>query len=330
MPQAISGNGRIAVLGAGLIGAGWAALFALRGYRVIVVDAQAGARNRVADALARARPVMAAQGQLVGQAHEPEFVVRIDEAMADVMLVQEALPEQLSVKQQAYAALEKVVAAQVPIASSSSGLLPSALQDRMRHPERLLIAHPCNPPYLMPVVELVGGRLTHAQVMERAARFYRGLGKQVVRLRREVTGHLINRLQAALWREATYLVAQGYADVADVDRAVTEGLGARWAVCGPHEVFHLAGAEQGMEGFLDRLGQAVEAWWQALGNPVLDAATRRCLIQGMQAAADGKTVAALAAERDRRMIEILRAKASIAQADDAQTSISPTPSRNDH
>lgn len=328
MPQAAIGNGRIAVIGSGLIGAGWAALFALRGYRVVVVDAEAGAKDRVADALARARPVMDALGQLVGQAHEPEFVVRMDEALADVMLVQEALPEQLPLKQQAYAALEKVVAAQVPIASSSSGLLPSALQDRMRYPERLLVAHPCNPPYLMPVVELVGGRLTHSQVMEGAASFYRGLGKQVVRLRREVNGHLVNRLQAALWREATYLVAQGYADVADVDRAVTEGLGARWAVCGPHEIFHLAGADEGLEGFLDRLGQAVEGWWQALGSPVLDAPTRRCLIQGMQEAANGKTVAALAARRDRRMIEILRAKALIAQADDEEASISTTPPRH--
>lgn len=302
----------VVVIGAGLIGAGWAALFALRGHRVIVVDPAADARDRVIDMLVRARPVMAALGQLAAEVSEPGIVGVIDAAIADAILVQEALPEDLALKQRAYAQIEKVVAPGVPIASSSSGLLPSALQRGMAHPERLLIAHPCNPPYLMPVVELVGGEHTAAGVLDQAERFYRGLGKQIVRLQREITGHLINRLQAALWREATHLVAQGYAEVADVDRAVTEGLGARWAVCGPHEIFHLAGAAEGMSGFLTRLGPAIEAWWQTLGEPVLDERTRTRLIDSMADAAGGRSVAEMAAERDRRMIEILRVKDSTA------------------
>lgn len=295
----------LAVIGAGLIGAGWAALFALRGHPVRVADPAPGARRLVLDTLEAARPVMAALGQLAAHPTVPEVVAEVDTAVAGAALVQEALPEDLALKHRVYARIEAAVAADVPIASSSSGLLPSALQRGMRHPQRLLVAHPCNPPYLMPVVELVGGDATAPAVLDRADAFYRSLGKRTVRLQREITGHLINRLQAALWREAVHLVAEGYAGVADVDRAVTEGLGARWAVCGPHEIFHLAGGADGMAGFLDRLGPAVEAWWDTLGAPALDAATRARLIDGMNAAAAGRTVGELAAERDRRMLALL-------------------------
>jgi carnitine 3-dehydrogenase len=148
--------------------------------------------------------------------------------------------------------------------------------------------------------------------MDRAEAFYRALGKQTVRLQREATGHLVNRLQAALWREAVHLVAEGHATVADVDRAVTEGLGARWTVCGPHAIFHLSGGAQGMAGFLDRLGPAVESWWADLGQPTLDAATRAKLIAQMQDAAQGRSTEAMAQARDEHMLRVMRLLADMA------------------
>ncbi len=295
----------VAVLGAGLIGAGWAALFALRGWPVVVVDPAPNAGERVNAMIERARPVLARLGQLAGQPATPEVISTPGPCLHKVVLVQEALPEQPSLKARALSELEKWIGADVLIASSSSGLLPSGLQAGLCHPERLLIAHPCNPPWLMPVVELVGGRKTKPDALDRAEKLYRALDREPVRLRGEVPGHLLNRLQAALWREAVHLVAEGYASVADVDTAVTRGLGARWACCGPHEIFHLAGADRGLAGFLDQLGPAVEGWWRDLGEPTLDAVTRETLIAGMEQAAAGRSVAALSERRDVLMPKVL-------------------------
>lgn len=298
-------QGPVAVLGAGTIGAAWAAFFALSGREVRVADPAADAQARLDAMLARARPAMQALGLLAVAPSKPLLCRGIAEAVAGVSAIQEALPEQLDLKHAAYRAVEAAAPADALLMSSSSGLLPSALQDGLQHPGRLLIAHPCNPAYLMPLVELVGGRQTDPAALDRAEAFYRGLGKQTVRLQREATGHLVNRLQAALWREAVHLVAEGYATVADVDRAVTEGLGARWTVCGPHAIFHLSGGDQGMAGFLERLGTAVESWWSDLGDPRLDAPTRARLIEQMQQAAAGRSPEQMAHERDAQMLRVL-------------------------
>ncbi|HVR51348.1 MAG TPA: 3-hydroxyacyl-CoA dehydrogenase NAD-binding domain-containing protein [Pseudorhodoferax sp.] len=302
----------VAVLGAGTIGAAWAAFFALAGLPVRVADPAPDAQQRLDAMLARARPAMQALGMLSDQATLPRLCASIEEAVAGVAAIQEALPEQLALKHAAYRAVESAAPADALLMSSSSGLLPTLLQQGMAHPERLLIAHPCNPAYLMPLVELVGGQATSAATMDRAEAFYRALGKQTVRLQREATGHLVNRLQAALWREAVHLVAEGHATVADVDRAVTEGLGARWTVCGPHAIFHLSGGAQGMAGFLDRLGPAVESWWADLGQPTLDAATRAKLIAQMQDAAQGRSTEAMAQARDEHMLRVMRLLADMA------------------
>ncbi len=305
--SSLKSRGPVAVLGAGVIGAGWAAFFACRGLDVRVADPSTGAQAAIDTAMQRARPAMDALGLLSADATVPQLTQDVKQAVADARHIQEALPEQIELKRRVYAEVEASAASDAVIASSSSGVLPSVLQEGLRHPERLVIAHPCNPPYLMPVVEIVGGSQTAPWAIDEAENFYQALGKQTVRLQREVTGHLINRLQAALWREAVHLVAEGYASVADVDRAITQGLGARWAVCGPHEIFHLSGGEQGMAGFLDRLGPAVENWWADLGQPVLDARTRRALIDGMNEAAAGRTPAEMSEARDRRMLPVLKA-----------------------
>jgi carnitine 3-dehydrogenase len=297
----------VAVLGAGLIGAGWAALFGLCGRRVTVIDPHPQAAVRVAEAVAQARPVLAALGLAPVATPAIGFVASPSQLDDDVALVQEALPEDAALKRAAFEQLEPFIAADTLIASSSSGCLPTPMQAGLAHPQRLFIAHPCNPPWLMPLVELVPGRHTDAAVLPRAAAFYQQLGRRTVQLAGEIRGHLVNRLQAALWREAVHLVASGAASVEQVDLAVTEGLGARWACCGPHMIFHLAGAERGMAGFLDNLGEAVEQWWADLGTPTLDEETRRLLIEGMQAATGGREVASLAAARDQGVTHMLRA-----------------------
>lgn len=304
-PTDVASFGPIAVLGAGTIGAAWAAFFALAGIEVRVADPDPDAQARLDQMLERARPVMRALGTLTVAPTRPRLCTDVAAAVADVQAVQEALPEQLQLKRALYRAVEAVAPPQALLMSSSSGLLPSALQQGLAHPERLLVAHPCNPAYLMPLVELVGGAQTAPAALDRAEALYRALGKQTVRLRREATGHLVNRLQAALWREAVHLVAEGHASLADVDRAVTAGLGARWTVCGPHMIFHLSGGAQGMAGFLDRLGPAMESWWDDLGAPRLDARTRATLIAQMQEAAAGRSTDELAHERDAHMLRVL-------------------------
>lgn len=298
-------KGTVAIVGAGTIGAAWAAFFALAGHPVCVADPDEGAPTRLAAMLERARPAMAALGTLSDMPTQPQWYRDIAEAMQGAEFIQEALPEDLALKRQVYRQIEAHAPEDALLMSSSSGLLPSALQQRLSHPGRFLIAHPCNPAYLMPLVELVGGAQTASEALDRAEKFYRTLGKQTIRLQREAVGHLVNRLQAALWREAVHLVAEGHASVADVDRAVTEGLGARWTVCGPHTVFHLSGGAEGMAGFLRRLGPAMQAWWDDLGTPTLDAATCQRLIEQMNEAAAERTPEQMAAERDAHMLRVL-------------------------
>lgn len=295
----------VAVIGAGTIGAAWAAFFALAGRPVRVADPSPEAAARIDAMLASARPVMQTLGTLSTTPTTPQLAGGIAQAVREASFIQEALPEDLALKRAAYRTIEACAPTDALLMSSSSGLLPSVLQQGLTHPERLLVAHPCNPAYLMPLVELVGGSQTAPAALERAERFYQALGKQTIRLQREATGHLVNRLQAALWREAVHLVAEGYASVADVDRAVTQGLGARWTVCGPHAIFHLAGGPQGMAGFLQRLGPAVQGWWADLGSPTLDAATCQRLIEQMDQAAAGRTPQEMATERDEHMLRVL-------------------------
>lgn len=300
-------HGPVAVIGAGTIGAAWAAFFSLAGLEVRVADAKPAAAALVNDMISRARPVMEALGTLSPNPTTPAVCADVAEAVTGVTAIQEALPEDLALKQAVYRAVEAAAPPDALLMSSSSGLLPSALQAGMTYPGRMLIAHPCNPAYLMPLVELVGGTATDPEALDRAEQFYRALGKDTVRLQREATGHLVNRLQAALWREAVHLVAEGYASVADVERAVTQGLGPRWTVCGPHTIFHLAGGPDGMAGFLDRLGPAAETWWASLGTPKLDVATRRKLVEQMDQCAAGRSTEQLAAERDAQIVAVMQA-----------------------
>ncbi|TAA52816.1 3-hydroxyacyl-CoA dehydrogenase NAD-binding domain-containing protein [Shinella sp. JR1-6] len=292
------------ILGGGLIGCGWAVAFAGAGHKTVVIDPDPATEDRLAATWSTGRPVVERLGQLSPAAVPPRWSTTVATAGAKPELVQECLPERMALKIEALQALEPFLHPDTIIASSSSGLDPDQMAEGLARPERLLIAHPCNPPYLMPVVELCGGAETSAATIEWAQRFYEAMGKTVLKLSRPMPGHLVNRLQTALWREAVYLAREGVASVGDIERAVTAGLAPRWCFVGPTGVFHLAGAEGGIARCIDQLGPQIERWWESLGAPALDEKARRLLASGMEAH-DPRPVEAIAADRDDKLASLM-------------------------
>ncbi|GLZ44180.1 3-hydroxyacyl-CoA dehydrogenase [Actinomycetospora sp. NBRC 106375] len=245
---------RVAVVGTGVIGTSWARLFLEHGHDVVATDPAPGARERLEDAL----------GRSVAFTDDPA------EAVAGADVVQENGPERLEVKHQLLAVLDAAARPDVVIASSSSMLRPTDLaRGAPHHPERVLVGHPFNPPHLVPLVEVVPGEATSEAAVDAAMAFYAGVGRTPLRLRAELPGHLANRLQAALWREAYSLVERGVATVADVDTAITEGPGLRWAALGPITGQHLSGGAGGLAHVLEHLHPGTEALWADLGSPTM-------------------------------------------------------------
>jgi len=299
----------VAVIGAGTIGASWAAYFLARGLSVAASDPAPDAEAFLRGYVANAWPTLQRLGLAEGATPERlRFVRDPVAALEGAEFVQESAPEREAMKIELFERLDRALPPEVILASSSSGLLISRIAQRCRHPERTVIGHPFNPPHVIPLVEVVGGERTAPEAVERAIAFYREIGKRPIHVRKEVTGHLVNRLQAALWREAVHLVAEGVASVADVDAGIAYGPGLRWAIMGPHLTFHLAGGVGGMAHFMPHLGvpQAKE-WWPALGNPELTPALQQQIIDGVADEAHGRDIPALAAERDKCLIAILEA-----------------------
>ncbi|MEP9353495.1 3-hydroxyacyl-CoA dehydrogenase NAD-binding domain-containing protein [Xanthobacter sp. KR7-65] len=317
MSHAAPGIRRVAVIGAGTIGASWAALFLSRGLDVVVSDPAPGAAEATQLLIDAAWPVLK---ELGGEAwiepkawhFEPDPV----KAVAGADFVQENAPERYELKQKLFPAIDAVLPPEVVIASSSSGLLVSRIAEGCRHPERCIIGHPFNPPHLIPLVEVVGGEKASRAAIATAMGFYRSLGKYPIEIRKEVPGHVANRLQAALWREAIHLVAEGVASVADIDAAVAQGPGLRWALMGQHLIFHLGGGAGGMEHFLHHLLPAVESWWDDLGTPAMTPELQAALVEGVKAEAAGRSMADLAAKRDRLLAQIVALKFAADQAEE--------------
>ncbi len=296
---------RVAVIGAGTIGASWTALFLSRGLAVTASDPSPGAPDLIRRMIEGAWPVLQRLGAApdadpANWRFEPDPVA----AVAGARFVQESAPERYEVKQQLLPAISAALPEDVVIASSSSGLLGSRLRQGCTHPGRILVGHPFNPPHLIPLVEVVSPGAAPAAVSA-AMDFYRAIGRHPIEIRKEVPGHLANRLQAAIWREAVHMVAEGVASVADVDAAITEGPGLRWALLGPHATFHLAGGEGGMAHFMHHLMPAVTSWWQDLGNPVMTQAIQDSIVAGVREELGGATVPETAARRDAFLAALL-------------------------
>ncbi len=297
----------VAIVGAGLIGSSWAAFFLAHGFEVIATDPAPGAEERLRAFVDRAWPALETLGISAGASRERlRFNADLAAAVQGADFIQENGPEVLAAKRALLQAITTAARPEAIIASSTSGFTMSALQEGCTHPERCVIGHPFNPPHLMPLVEVVGGKLTSAAVVDRALAFYTSLGKRAIRLNREVPGHVANRLQAALWREAVHLVAEGVASVADVDAAVTAGPGARWALMGPNLILHLGGGAGGIHHFMNHLSGPFTTWWKDLGNPELTPELRERLIAGVLEEANGRSIAELAAQRDAGLLAVLR------------------------
>jgi carnitine 3-dehydrogenase len=291
----------VAVVGTGVIGASWAALFLAHGLDVVATDPAQGAEERMrADVAATG---LTARGRLT-------FVADVAEAVADADFVQENGPEREDVKHAVFAALDAAARPDVVLASSSSGMLPSAIAKACAaHPERVLVGHPFNPPHLLPLVEVVPGEKTGEAAVDQAMAFYTALGKKPIRLRHELPGHVANRLQAALWREAYSLVDRGVATVADIDTAIANGPGLRWALLGPFAVQHLSGGPGGIAHVLAHLGPPTEAWWRDMGDPSLTPELAAKIVAGVDAELDGTDQAELVARRDAALRALLASKA---------------------
>ncbi|MDQ0503341.1 3-hydroxyacyl-CoA dehydrogenase NAD-binding domain-containing protein [Xanthobacter agilis] len=307
---------RVAVVGAGTIGASWAAHFLAHGLDVVVSDPAPGAEGHTQHLIDGAWPVLQALGTAQGDPRGWRFEPDPVKAVEGVDFVQENAPERYEVKRKLLPLIDAVLPREVVIASSSSGLLVSRFSDGCRFPDRCVIGHPFNPPHLIPLVEVVGGKTASRAAIDAAMAFYKAIGKRPIEIRKEVTGHVANRLQAALWREAIYLVQEGVASVADIDAAVTEGPGLRWALMGPHMTFNLGGGQGGLAHFMDHLLPAVESWWADLGTPNMTPELQRTLVEGVKAEAEGRSMTELAQWRDKLLTQIITLRAASAAAAD--------------
>ncbi|ABE36797.1 UDP-glucose/GDP-mannose dehydrogenase family, NAD binding domain protein [Paraburkholderia xenovorans LB400] len=302
---------RVAVVGTGVIGASWAACFLSRGLQVAATDPSSGARQRLEHAVMQHWPTLVTAGLASGASlGNLTFHDSLDAALEGAQFVQENGPERIDAKRELFAAIDAATASDVVIASSSSGLLISDVQTACRHPERVVLGHPFNPPHLIPLVEVIGGRLTSETAIRAAIDFYRAIGKRPINPQKEISGHIANRLQAALWREAFHLVSIGAATVQDIDDAIAYGPGLRWAVMGPFANLHLSGGAEGMRHLLEHLGAPIENWWAQLGTPAMTPDLKRMVIDGVDAALAGRKDSDLAAQRDLIILDVLRAKAA--------------------
>jgi 3-hydroxyacyl-CoA dehydrogenase len=299
---------RVAIIGTGVIGASWAALFLANGLDVVATDVAPGAEAALRAFVDEAWPVMKELGLAPGASRDRlRFEADLAAAVEGADLVQENGPERIDFKRELYGKLDKLLPASTLIASSSSGLTMSEIQKGCPdHPERCFIGHPFNPPHLIPLVELVGGAQTSAETIERAAAFYDGLGKKTVRLNKEVPGHVANRLAAALLREVMHLVAEDVISVADVDAAVSYGPGLRWGVMGPMMLYHLGGGKGGIDHWFDQFTGPISAWWKVLGDPTITPELRAKVTAGVMAEVAGRSIDSLAAERDRELVGLLK------------------------
>lgn len=301
----MSDNATVAIVGAGLIGASWTALFCAAGdHRVTVYDPSDAVLD---DFLAR---VDDARSQLAQLGHKQRgrvsIVHSLEEAVRNAGWIQENGPERLATKHDIYQRIEAVAAPSAIIASSTSAFRWSELSSAMKHPARFITAHPFNPPHLIPLVEIYG---PDPSVVARAVAFFTAVDRKPVVLKKDAVGHIANRLSSALWREAVSIVANGIATVEDVDAALVNGPGLRWAVNGAHLTYHLGGGAGGLRGYLDQLGPSQERRWADLGSPSLTTEVKDALVEGIEAEIKGRSVADLTSMRDEALIRILNAKA---------------------
>src|SRR6516225_4561722 len=307
---------RIAIIGTGVIGASWAALFLAKGLQVVATDIAPNAEAGLRKFVETAWPALKRLGLSPGASQSNlNFTAALAQAVGEVDLVQENGPERIDFKQKLYGQLDELLSPDVIVASSSSGLKMSEIQKgAAAHPERCVIAHPFNPPHLIPLTEIVGGAKTSEATIQRAEEFYTSIGQQTVRVNKEMPGHVANRLQSALLREVYYLVAEDVVSAADVDTALSWGPGLRWGVMGGMMLNHLGGGPGGIEHFLQQFTGPMAAWWKTLGNPVLTPEVQKKLSDSVHAEVGSRTIEQLEAERDEMLMGLIELRTKGAKA----------------
>ena len=314
---------RIAIIGTGVIGASWTALFLAKGLQVVATDIAPNAEAALRKFVETAWPALQRLGlSPVASQSNLKFTAELAHAIAGADLVQENGPERIEFKQKVYGQLDDLLPPDVIIASSSSGLTMSEIQSgAASHPERCVIAHPFNPPHLVPLVEIVGGAKTSEATIRRAAEFYTSIGQRTVRLNKEMPGHVANRLQAALAREVYYLVAEGVVSAADVDTALSWGPGLRWGIMGNMMLNHLGGGPGGIEHFFQQFSGPMSAWWKTLGSPVLTPEVQKKLSDSVHAEVGSRTIDELAAKRDEVLLGLLELRAKAEKVPAARSAV---------
>jgi carnitine 3-dehydrogenase len=296
----------VAVVGTGVIGGGWAAHFLRMGYDVVAWDPGPDAESRLSRLLDTAWPSLERLGLREGASRDRlHFADSLEDALAEADFVQESSPEVLPAKVALLAAIDRATRGGVVVGSSTSGFGMSEMAVECATPGRFMVGHPFNPPYLIPLVEVVGGIDTEAETVAWAEKFYALAGKVCLTMDQEVSGFVGNRLQEALWREALHMLDSGQATVQQIDDAIVYGPGLRWALMGPILTFHLAGGPGGMAHMLDHFAPALLEPWTRLDAPSLTPELRDLVVAGAVEAAGGQTVSQLEQRRDAFLVDLL-------------------------
>ncbi len=300
----------IGILGAGLIGASWATYFAAQGLRVRIFDVKTETKENALEIAGNNLQRLVDLKMLTPEAaissqQNLQVVESVKTLLTDVDYVQESVIEDYAVKADVYREFEEYAPETAILASSSSGLLMTRMQSVLKHPARALIAHPFNPPHLIPLVELVPGELTTVDTVEIVKAFFLKLGKHPVVLNKEVPGHIANRLAAAIWRESLALLDAGVASVEDIDAALCKGPGLRWSMMGQHLIYELGGGEGGYQKFIDTIGASFEEYWKDMQDwTTIPESAKQKAVAGAQAYLEQKSRSEWTAWRDQKLGEI--------------------------
>jgi len=298
---------QITVVGTGVIGNGWIARFLANGYDVIACDPAQHAELRMRKAIDQAWPTLEKLGLAEGASkNRVTFESNLAKAVKNADFIQENVPEREDLKRKVLAEIDQHAKPEAIIASSTSGLKPSTLQQDCQMPERVIVAHPFNPVYLVPLVELVGGEKTDQKIIKMAEDFYHSINMKPLILSTEIEGHVADRLMEAIWREALHIVNDGVATTEEVDAAIVYGPGLRWALMGPFLTLHLAGGEQGMRHMLEQFGPALKLPWTKLVAPELTEELSNKVIEGCEQQTKGHSISALEQRRDEFLIELMQ------------------------
>ncbi|KAK8156055.1 hypothetical protein BKA80DRAFT_208122 [Phyllosticta citrichinensis] len=298
---------KVTIIGSGAIGCSWAALFLANGLQVTAFDINPQAENLLRSLVSEALPTLQKMGQLKKQdakASDVVFTTDLKESLKDTDFVQENGPERLDFKRNLFNDIIANIRPDTIIATSSSGLTCTSIQEGVNsHPERCVVGHPFNPPHMIPLVEVVGGSKTSEETISRTMAFYEGLGKKAVHVKKEVVGHIANRLQAAVVRECLHLLSEDVCDMSDIDTAMSYGPGLRWGIMGPGSLLHLGGGPGGIQHLADHLLGPLTTWW-APKDPVVDDELKKKFIEGTLSEINGRTYEAMTKQRDEELVAL--------------------------